>query len=108
MFRASRNIVSKSSVVGNTLKSTAFRMYTETSSTITESVMSTTIRKSSSIDGMGMMSATTIATTARGTAISLHPIGEPGIARSLGFAATAAVKLLAPSTYAYAAPATHS
>jgi len=55
-------------LVGNTLKSTAFRIYTETSSTMTESVISTTIRKSSSIDGMGMMSATTIATTAIGTA----------------------------------------
>ena len=40
--------------------------------------MSTTIRKSSSIAGMGMMSAITIATTAIGTAISPRPSEATG------------------------------
>ena len=90
IFSASRYSVSNSSVVGKTLKSTAFRIYTETIITITDSMMSTTIRKSSSIDGMGMMSATTIATTAIGTAISPNPRDVPGSVRSLGLSVAAA------------------
>src|SRR5262249_22481091 len=107
MFSASRYSVNKSKVVGKTLKSTALRMYTETSSTITDRVMSTTIRKSSSIGGMGMMSATTIATTAIGTAISLSPREVPGTARSLGRSVAAAAAVVA-CAIDYAAPAMHS
>ena len=77
MFSASRNSVSNSKVVGNTLKSTGLAGCTpRPSCTITDNMMSSTIRKSSSIAGMGMISAITIATTAIGTAISPSPIGD--------------------------------
>ena len=63
-------------MVGKTLKSTGRRMYTATIMTITDSMMSVTIRKSSSAPGMGMISARTIATTAIGTAISPKPAAK--------------------------------
>ena len=98
-------------MVGNTLKSTAFRIYTETSSTMTDSVMSTTIRKSSSIAGMGMMSAITIATTAMGTAISPSPRDVPGYGQRFGSRVLRRLLELACAIYLFttqAAPATYS
>src|SRR5262249_31443665 len=70
IFSASRYSVNNRSVVGKTVKSTARRTYTATIITITDSMMSTTRRKSSSAPGIGVMSATTVPTTAMGTPIS--------------------------------------
>ena len=63
-------------MVGKTLKSTGRRIYTATIITMTDSMMSTTIRKSSRKPGIGMMSAMTIATTAIGTPNSPNPAGK--------------------------------
>ena len=70
MFSASRNSVSNSSVVGNTLNSTGRPMYIATIITMTDIMMSITIRKSSTKLGSGVISAMTIAKTAMGTASS--------------------------------------
>src|SRR5579871_4563061 len=70
MFRARRNNVNSSSVVGKMLNSTGLVMYIETSSTITETVMLALISRSNKNDGIGMIIASTMPRTAKGTAIS--------------------------------------
>ena len=67
MFSASRNSVSSSRVVGKTLNSTGLRMYIATIITITDIMMSVTIRTSSRKPGSGVISAITIPSTASGT-----------------------------------------
>ena len=80
-FSARRNSVSSSSVVGNELNSTGFTKYSETIRTITDIMMSAAISRSSRNAGSGVISATTIASTASGTAISLRAAsGEPAAA----------------------------
>ena len=69
MFRASRNSVSSSRVVGNDVNSTGRIRYSETISTITDIRMSVTISRSSTKPGSGVISATTMPSTASGTAI---------------------------------------
>src|SRR5271165_7530402 len=72
MFSESRNRVIRSSVVGKTLKSAAFVMYIEDSSTMTENVMLAEISTSRRIDGSGMIMASTMPSTASGMASSLQ------------------------------------
>src|SRR5208283_3407968 len=72
MFRERRNRVIKSSVVGKTLKSAAFVMYIDDSSTMTEKVMLAEISMSRRIDGRGMIIASTMPSTASGMASSLQ------------------------------------
>src|SRR5215471_11765794 len=67
MFRASRNSVSNNSVVGNEVNSTGRTRYRDTIKTMTEMRMSTTINRSSTNPGSGVISATTIASMAIGT-----------------------------------------
>ena len=69
---ASRNRVSSSSVVGKTLNSTGLRMYIATIITITEVMMSVTIRTSSRKPGSGVIRAITIPSTASGTPSSFQ------------------------------------
>src|SRR5689334_15033869 len=71
IFKARRNKVNNSSMVGNTLNSTGRVMYIETIITITDIIRSVTIRKSSRKLGKGVISAITIASTANGTANSV-------------------------------------
>src|SRR6266849_1588698 len=96
MLSARRNKVISNSVVGNTLNSTGRMMYMETISTITDIMMSVTKKKSSRKLGMGAMSARMMASTAMGTAISLHEkrgmTAEPG--------AIATITALASAIYA--------
>ena len=67
---ANRKSVSNNSAVGKTLNSTGLRMYIVTINTMTDIMMSTTISKSSSSDGIGVIRAMTMASTAMGTAMS--------------------------------------
>ena len=85
MFSASRNSVSSSSVVGNEVNSTGRTRYSETISTVTDIRMSVTISRSSTKPGSGVIRATTMPSTASGTAISAerrssgsacHPAGQ--------------------------------
>src|SRR5579872_1769421 len=76
-FNARRNSVSSSSIVGKTLNSTGRVMYIDTIITITDIMMSVTIRTSSMMLGMGVIRATTMASTASGTASS--PSDSSGI-----------------------------
>src|ERR1700749_2665470 len=71
-FRARRKRVRSSRVVGNTLKSTGFVIYIATIRTMTDIIMSVTIKRSSTNGGMGAISATITARTAAGTANSLR------------------------------------
>ena len=73
MFSASRNNVSSSSVVGKTLNSAGRTMYMATIITTTDSMMSVTMRMSSTKGGRGVIRVTTIARTASGTASSRKP-----------------------------------
>src|SRR5581483_10752338 len=75
-FSARRNRVSSKSVVGKTLKSTGLMMYIVTIKTITDIAISKAIRTSSRNGGMGVISATTIASTAIGTPSS-PSFGKP-------------------------------
>src|SRR6266542_721442 len=70
MFKDSRNSVSSSKVDGNTLKSTGRRIYIATIVTTTDTITSVTIRMSSTNGGRGVINATTMASTAIGTARS--------------------------------------
>src|SRR5579885_1273691 len=70
MFSASRHRVINRSVVGNTLNSTGRVIYIETRSTTTDSVILALISTSSRNDGIGAIMASTIPSTARGTAKS--------------------------------------
>src|SRR5579875_3451441 len=85
---ASRNMVSSSNVVGNTLKSTGFRIYMVTMSTMTDIMMSSTINRSSNAGGTGVINAITIASTATGTVNSVR-FGSAILARLFGAAAMA-------------------
>ena len=70
MFSASRNSVSSSSVVGNTLNSTGRVMYIATSSTMTDNMMFGAISTSRSNAGSGAIIASTMPSTPIGTAMS--------------------------------------
>src|SRR5258706_16368694 len=70
IFSANRNRVIKRSVVGKTLKSTGLTMYNDTSKTITESVRFVLIKMSSRNGGNGAIIASTMPSTAKGTAMS--------------------------------------
>src|ERR1700677_4246105 len=72
MFKARRNSVNSSSVVGKTLNSTGFRMYIETIMTTTDIMMSVTIRPSSTTPGSGVIKAITMPRTAIGAASSFQ------------------------------------
>ena len=74
MFRASRKSVNNSRVVGKTLNSTGRVIYIATIITITDIMMSATIRMSSTNPGNGVISAMTIARTAMGTVSSLTSV----------------------------------
>ena len=65
--------MSNSSVVGNTLNSTGRVIYIATIITITDIMMSVTIKMSSMKPGRGVIRAMTIASTAIGTPRSLAP-----------------------------------
>jgi hypothetical protein len=82
-FRDSRKRVSNKSVVGKTLKSTGRRICIATISTITDIMMSITIRMSRMNEGRGVINATTMASTAMGT--PSWPIsGSPKVRPPLG------------------------
>src|SRR4051794_24275463 len=66
-FSDRRKSVSSRRVVGKTLKSTGRRMCIATISTITDIMMSITIRMSRMNEGRGVINAITIASTAMGT-----------------------------------------
>src|SRR5580704_13626590 len=73
-LRARRNSVSKSNVVGNDVNSTGRTRYSDTISTVTEAMISVTISRSRTKPGSGVISATTMANTASGTASSLSAL----------------------------------
>src|ERR1019366_2964138 len=66
-FSARRNNVSNNRVVGKEVNSTGRIRYRDTISTITDTRMSVTIRKSRTSAGSGVISAITMASTASGT-----------------------------------------
>src|ERR1035441_6840125 len=70
IFSARRNNVSNNSVVGNEVNSTGRTRYKDTISTITDTRMSVTIRKSRTNPGSGVISAITMASIASGTTSS--------------------------------------
>src|ERR1043166_1668836 len=93
MLSARRKSVNRSSVVGNEVNSTGRTRYSETMSTVTDTRRSITISRSSTKPGSGVISATTMPSTASGTAISpsMPPVRvcshlrpeDPGAARVL-------------------------
>src|ERR1022692_4982531 len=72
MFKARRNSVSSSNVVGKTLNSTGLRMYSATIITVTDIIMSKTSSTSSRNGGTGVISARTMPNTATGTPSSFQ------------------------------------
>src|SRR2546426_11998302 len=83
MFSAKRKSVSSNRVVGNTLNSTARRMYSEISRTSSESMMLAEINTSSRKGGIGAIITRTIPKTATGTLMSWR-LASFGAARVAG------------------------
>src|ERR1041384_1738609 len=88
-FSDRRNKVSRSSVVGKTLNSTGRVIYIETIITMTDIMISITIRMSRRKPGRGVMSAITIARTAIGMVRSPSAVRENAIFRGAGRALVA-------------------